>query len=542
MRSSLPVELLLLATSVRALPEIGLKKRDRHNGGKTADVADGMVKVKRQDDTLDTNIFNIITYTTGGAYYANVSVGTPGQQQTVILDTGSSDLYFDASTARACQSNGPYSCRGGEFTPADSSTYEIVVPAPAFDTEFGDGSTASGPFASDTVCISDICVSNVQFGLAQQVHSTTGYSLGLLGLGYSINEASRHQYPNIPEVLVTAGEINSRLYSVYLNNWDDYSGSILFGGIDTSKYTGPLQSVDILPDKKYGFVYQMVTTVTDMTATVNGRSSRIFSGGAPGPSAYFDRTSLPVLLDTGSAAWSVPYSHFPAIAQPFSYCQIINHQIICPCSHRDSDDSITLTFEGKIDINVPVSEFIVPTYDAETGAPQKFPGMDDEYACAFMIVPSEGTGMGFDTLGDAVMRSMYVVFDLDNGQMSIAQAKSGDTGPPQIKSVQAGPNGVAKAAGGSYRDSPGQSYSIAPDVSATASQSHALSTQDSTIGTATGTAAIPADAQISGTSTSTSTGKKDSAGVLSVPSADWTGLWISSIVALMMVLGAGLIL
>ena len=56
------------------------------------------------------------------------------------------------------------------------------------------------------------------FGVADKVNSTTGFAVGLMGLGYSVNEASKRLYPNIPEVLATSGEIASRLYSVWLND------------------------------------------------------------------------------------------------------------------------------------------------------------------------------------------------------------------------------------------------------------------------------------------------------------------------------------
>lgn len=150
--------------------------------------------------------------------FSLVTVGTPPQEQVVILDTGSSDLYFDSSTAKTCQGTGLYSCRGGTFDHADSSTYKIVAESPAFNTSFGDGSSATGPFAEDVIGIGDVRIDGVQFGVADEVDSTTGYAVGLMGLGYSENEASQRQYPNIPEVLASSGEINSRLYSIYLND------------------------------------------------------------------------------------------------------------------------------------------------------------------------------------------------------------------------------------------------------------------------------------------------------------------------------------
>jgi hypothetical protein len=147
-----------------------------------------------------------------------VTVGTPPQDQVVILDTGSSDLYFDSSSAASCQSTGQYSCRGGSFDYGKSSSYKVVTPSPAFDTAFGDGSTATGPFAEDVIGIGDVSIAGVQFGVADEVNSTTGFAVGLMGLGYSVNEASKREYPNIPEVLATSGEIASRLYSVWLND------------------------------------------------------------------------------------------------------------------------------------------------------------------------------------------------------------------------------------------------------------------------------------------------------------------------------------
>lgn len=155
--------------------------------------------------------------------FDSVTVGTPPQPQTVILDTGSSDLYFDASTAQTCElpANNPNTCRGGTYNLQNSKTYKEVAAAPAFNTSFGDGSTAVGPYGSDVVGVGDVTISPVQFGVANQVNSTTGYSIGLLGLGYSANEAVTqidNIYPNLPEVMKDSGVINSRLYSIYLND------------------------------------------------------------------------------------------------------------------------------------------------------------------------------------------------------------------------------------------------------------------------------------------------------------------------------------
>lgn len=57
---------VLLAASVHALPELSITKRDAK--GAASHVARGLVK---RQGTVETNIFDILTYSTGGAYYAN---------------------------------------------------------------------------------------------------------------------------------------------------------------------------------------------------------------------------------------------------------------------------------------------------------------------------------------------------------------------------------------------------------------------------------------------------------------------------------------
>ncbi|OQN96249.1 hypothetical protein B0A48_17811 [Cryoendolithus antarcticus] len=462
---------------------------------------DAEVLRKRAGGTVETNVYDVLTWSNGGAYYANVTAGTPPQDQVVILDTGSSDLYFDATTAPACEIEGPYSCRGGEFDKKTSSTYQEVDPSPAFNTSFGDGSTAVGPFAQDVIGIGNVAIKGVQFGLAEEVNSTTGYAVGLMGLGYSLNEASQIQYPNMPEVLKEAGVTNSRLYSVYLNDEGDATGSILFGGIDKSKYTGNLATLNLLPDYQTGQVYQFVSVVTAMSANVGGRNTSVFSGGSTGVEAFGrNDPSLPVLLDTGSAAWTIPASHYRDIASAFTY---IDQHGYTACSNRDNGDSVTLTFGGEIDVTIPAREFIVPVYNASTNEALAYDSSGAP-ACTFLLVQEQqATGQGFQTLGDAILRSMYVVFDLDNGQVSIAQAQVNSTSNPDIVTVPAGEGGVASAVGsGVETATASQTYSIAQAVNGTAT--FEVSTAASTVGSATGTDAVPLDARPDATATGAS--------------------------------------
>ncbi|KAK4502549.1 hypothetical protein PRZ48_005974 [Zasmidium cellare] len=547
----------LLLASACALPEIHIEKRDKHNNGATNYFRRAIPgRLDKRQSTVGTNIFNVLSWSSGGAYYANLTVGTPPQPQTVILDTGSSDLYFDASGAQTCQlpEDNPNSCRGGTYDSSKSNTYKEVSAAPAFNTSFGDGSTAVGPYGSDVVGVGDVLVQPVQFGVANEVNSTTGYSIGLLGLGYSANEAVtsiEKAYQNLPEVLKDAGVINSRLYSIYLNDERAESGSILFGGIDKSKYTGELATMNFLPPvysgQVDGLIYQFITTITAANVTANGQTTNLWEGGSTDINAYSsDDTSVPVLLDTGSTAFQIPQSYYARyIAPAFPF---VNNQGLCSCKYATSDYYLSLEFGGKVSIRVDASEFIVPYVDPET---RKTQSDSNGEVCVFLIQPGERSSRGFYIAGDAVLRSMYVVFDLDNGQASIAQAKVNNTDAPSVVTVAAGPTGVAAAVASGVETAASNTWSIAPEV-ATSTLSYAVSTAASTIGTATGNAAIPEDAQVAGSGsgsgsggsgTGSGSGSSSSAAAAGiVHGGDLTAFWVASVWVVCLGLGVAVMM
>jgi hypothetical protein len=85
----------------------------------------------------------------GQAYYLNVSVGTPGQLQTVMIDTGARDFIVTASSAPACEVR---ICAGGTFNSTESSTLHTVA-RDGLDVTYGDWSTRSGDYITDVVRI-----------------------------------------------------------------------------------------------------------------------------------------------------------------------------------------------------------------------------------------------------------------------------------------------------------------------------------------------------------------------------------------------------
>ena len=66
---------LLLASAGAAshgLPEVAISKRDKHNGGATNIYRRSIpAHIEKRQGTVSTNIFDLLAWSNGGAYYAN---------------------------------------------------------------------------------------------------------------------------------------------------------------------------------------------------------------------------------------------------------------------------------------------------------------------------------------------------------------------------------------------------------------------------------------------------------------------------------------
>ena len=95
--------------------------------------------------------------------------------------------------------------------------------------------------------------------------------------------------------------------------------------------------------------------------------------------------------------------------------------------------ALTFTFDGETNVSVPASELVVDAFpkDVQQAIIQ---GSDDlagwSGVCLFGIASASSQGVQSDQfylLGDTFLRSAYVVYDLGNKQVGMAQADPGAT-------------------------------------------------------------------------------------------------------------------
>jgi hypothetical protein len=368
-------------------------------------------RLRRRAGTVQQTLDNLETL-----YFANASLGTPAQSFRLHIDTGSSDLWVNAAQSSLCRQGGNQCGDSGTYSANDSSTYQYVNGA--FNISYVDGSGASGDYATDTFRFGGQTIKDLQFGIGY----TSSSPEGILGIGYTINEVAvgrggLQPYPNLPQKLVNDGTINTNAYSLWLNDLDASTGSILFGGVDTDKFHGELQTLPIIAER--GVYAEFIIALTGMGQ--NGQNGSLFQN-----------QNVPVLLDSGSSLMYLPdqvarslYSKYNARYDSSQGAAYVD------CNLANQQGSLDFSFSG-VKISVPLNELVIVAA-VSRGQP----------ICLLGVGPA---GNSVAVLGDTFLRSAYVVYDLANNEISLAQTNFNSTSQ-NVQEIQKGSDGVPNATG-----------------------------------------------------------------------------------------------
>lgn len=364
--------------------------------------------LRKRDDTLQVPLDNLYTY-----YNVELELGTPAQTFNLLIDTGSSDLWVISETNRYCartaaqfSSSSYFNCSiSGTFAAGDSSTYQFNNSD--FFIRYGDGTVAEGDWGMDTLTFSGQEITDMSFGLG----NTTNSTMGVLGIGYPSNEATTvlsnpYTYANLPMRLAQAGIINTPAYSLWLNDINADEGNILFGGVDHAKYSGDLVSVPVL---------KASASATKPTSFTIAFDSLLFTTDGSSEEVLTD--TIEALLDSGTSLSYFPRNVAADLLDAFdaSYHSQLGYYV----QSCNLEGSLDYSFNGA-NISVPFSSLLLPV-TSRTG-PAYF--SNGEPVCAIGILPSS---YKFALLGDTFLRNAYVVYDLENDQIALAQANANTT-------------------------------------------------------------------------------------------------------------------
>jgi hypothetical protein len=374
-------------------------------------------------------------------YFINCTVGTPPQPFSLQLDTGSSDIWFPAVNADICQQD-PSNCPLGTYDASASSTYSDPS-LPEFQIQYVDGTQIAGAYLSDVLNVGGTQLTNMTMAAALQANTR---GIGIMGIGFESGESSAFTsgftYPNIINVMKNEGKTNSLAYSLWLDDLESNTGVILFGGVDTQKYHGDLVSLPIQLDSQSGTISSFTVAWTGLTIHGSGQSSD-FSPSEP----------QPAILDSGTTDTLLPDDIANNIFNGVGVLTDPQFGNVVRCSLADDDLTFTFTFggQGGAVVNVSLSEFVTPLLTTD-GSQPTFDNGDP--ACSFAI---EAAGDNPILFGDSFLRSAYVVYDLENAQIGLAQtnfdSSKGDTKIQVISESANIPNVISTASAASVAQS-----------------------------------------------------------------------------------------
>ena len=267
-------------------------------------------------------------------------------------------------------------------------------------------------------------------------------TFGILGLGSRFAESTfrnpssasfqnpNKTFPTLYDQLQLHGYTKRRAFSLWLNDISAKTGSIIFGGIDTTKYHGELVSLPVQLQQH---------TFTDWAVALTSVAQSESQGTKVLTAKNF---SVYAIVDCGSPNNYVPASLGQEIASSMNATMHAGTPYV-ECALRKSLNSLQFGFGGPggPKISVPYSALIYPFgYPANIG---NVTAKDGTRLCYLGVI---GTPGPIILLGDTFIRSTYMVFDVENLQIALAPVKHGvskanvltipaGTGLPGVKST-----------------------------------------------------------------------------------------------------------
>lgn len=348
-------------------------------------------KSKRESQYVESFVHNYYDL----AYSVWLEMGTPPQRVAVTIDTGSTAFWVSSPYNPRCitdtipdltKRSQDVNCKN-TFNATYSETFEWLDDT--FYVSYLGGASASGVWGVDNITIGDTEVKDMEFAVC----NITGRNNGLLGL--AINPNPTHE--TFTMRLKSAGLVNLASHSIYLDSTSENDARILFGAIDKNRFTGDLVVFPIAngnPSKKPTHMQITLNSLTGMNTT-DSTEETLATGAAP------------AILDNGTSNSIIPTYLFDRIKE---YAGIIysdeHNSHVLKCEFGETH-SLIFNFQGK-DISVPFTEFMTTT-PVSTGS---------EY-CKFHIATWSGDNM---LLGDNFLRSIYMVTDVENYEIAIADS------------------------------------------------------------------------------------------------------------------------
>ncbi|BFZ56362.1 hypothetical protein PYCC9005_003408 [Savitreella phatthalungensis] len=322
-------------------------------------------------------------------FLSEVTIGSNNNQLSLLLDTGSSDLWMFNTDCPSCINSGH-----DLYNPSKSTTFKNTTTT--FSLLYGDGSQTSGYVGYDTVNVAGAPIQAQSLDVAHVVSPNlmSNPMDGILGLGFrslSTQNAATPVDNMVAQKIIPKGVFG--LQFVKDNQWQNSGGGgqWTFGGYDSSVVSGPLTNVPL----RYPQYWQ-----------VNMDSVSVGTAGSWTP-------SQPVIIDSGTTLIMLDptmarniHQNLPGArvsTDPSSGSQ--HYQIFCNATSNAYAGNRNVYFSlGGTKYAVPVRD--LAWYPEGNG---------------YCYSGIQAWNNNFGILGIMFLKNVYVVFDQDNTRVQIAK-------------------------------------------------------------------------------------------------------------------------
>jgi hypothetical protein len=388
-------------------------------------------------------------------FVVNATIGTPGQNVGLIISPSTSDTWVPDATSSYCNytvysdyyynDDGDYVynttytnfCPWGSYDQSASSTYQQANSKFRTWNMYSPDSTSSdGSNFTDTLRVGNIELANLPMGLAD----SSDQWIGVLGLGsnYSYYGGT---YSNFPDRLVESGQIATKAYSIWLEDEEGKTGSLLMGAVDTARYKGTLTRIDGYASS--AFYGSFGVSVTGLNGSSSSTAAlEAFTGNdlpfdaSIGPAETF--SNLPDAL--AKKVWSMAGATFNS--------SISLATIPCDAATKATDGGARFAIQ-LAGSNGPVLDVRLADLIVRPGAALKMWGggysrsafAAPPNTCLFGVQngtkwnyysSSSSPSYYYYNLGSALLRRSYMVFDIPNEEVALAPVVFGTAASPQV--------------------------------------------------------------------------------------------------------------
>ncbi|KAG8980005.1 hypothetical protein FRC05_007448 [Tulasnella sp. 425] len=303
-----------LKRTTETIDETWLKGHRTYVKGKYNTGSQSTSPAKRQSYG-SSQLFN---YGADYAYFTSVSIGTPAVNYDVLLDTGSSDLWFVGSDCPTCAASGrpTYSSTG-------SSTFNTTGSA-GFGISYL-GGDVNGTTAHETVTMAGMPIQNQVFGvihtfqegsLPQIVSGLIGMAwrpLAKLGVPWWMNAATTYQWAEPLFAVALSREGNNPTATA-----TEPGGSFTIGAVDSSLFTGDIEYVSIPNGQSTWWLIPMTgITIGGSTLQIGSQLAAIDTGTTliGGPPSVVAAIYAQIPGSQASTGDSAGYYYYPCTTQ-----------------------------------------------------------------------------------------------------------------------------------------------------------------------------------------------------------------------------------